>query len=416
MTRDRFDVLVVGAGPAGLAAAARVAENGKRVGLVDDNPEIGGQIWRRSPQEVESSELIRRFLPRFVLQCGYRVFDQPAPGILLAESTQGVSELHYEQLILATGARERFLPFPGWTLPNVLGSGGLQALAKSGLPLAGKRVVVAGSGPLLLAVAAYLRKQAAEVCLIAEQASWPALARFGAGLVWYPEKMKGALALKKQLAGIPFEAGSWPVAAHGNQRVHSVTISCRGKLREIACDYLACGFHLVPNVELARLLGCELEAGYVKIDEFQRTTAPQIYCAGEPTGIGGLEAALVEGEIAGLAAVGQAEKARELFGARRKAERFRRSLDRAFQLRAELKTLPRADTLVCRCEDVAYSRLQQHSSWRAAKLETRCGMGPCQGRVCGEATKFLLGWNTDSIRPPIFPARVGSLAAGGDAK
>jgi D-hydroxyproline dehydrogenase subunit alpha len=408
---DPFDVLVVGAGPAGLAAAARVAECGKRVGVVDDNAEIGGQIWRKAHREIESCEPIRRSMSKLVLLCGKRIFDQPEPGVLLGEDVEGVCELRYENLILATGARERFLPFPGWTLPNVMGAGGLQAMVKSGLPIRGKRIVIAGTGPLLLAVAAYLRKQSVEILLICEQASWSALAGFGVRLTAYPEKIRQGLLLKKQLAGIPFAANSWPIAARGFEKLESVTISRRGKLQEIACDYLACGFHLVPNVELALLLGCELDGGYVKVDEFQQTTVKHVFCAGEPTGIGGLESALIEGQIAGLAAVGEMKKARDLFGKRRKAEKFRQMLDRTFALRRELRDLPEAETIVCRCEDVTYSRLERHSSWRAAKLHTRCGMGPCQGRVCGPATKFLFGWNPDSVRPPIFPARVESLTA-----
>src|SRR5436305_2228543 len=121
--------------------------------------------------------------------CRERIFDQPQPGILLAESPNGIRELHYRTLILATGARERFLPFPGWTLPNVMGAGGLQAMVKGGLPICGKRVVVAGTGPLLLAVAAYLRKHGAEILMICEQASWSSLARFGSALIAWPLKV-----------------------------------------------------------------------------------------------------------------------------------------------------------------------------------------------------------------------------------
>jgi NADPH-dependent 2,4-dienoyl-CoA reductase/sulfur reductase-like enzyme len=417
MTKDspgRFDVLVIGGGPAGVAAAVRSGDRGRHVGIVDDNPALGGQIWRgefvqpQSGDAAKWSGLVQA--PDISKFNAKTVFSQPQAGILLAEGADGVIELRYEKLILATGARERFLPFPGWTLPNVTGAGGLQAMVKSGLPIRGKRVVVAGSGPLLLAVAAYLRKKGAEVLLVCEQASWPALAAFGLTLASFPEKLRQASQLRKQLAGIPFAANSWPVSAQGSEKLASVTISRAGKLQEIACDYLACGIHLVPNIELPLMLGCKVSDGFVPVDEWQQTSVPDIFCAGELTGIGGIEQALIEGEIAGLAAVGETKKAKELFAARKKTYRFARALKRTFELRPELKNLPKAETIVCRCEDVPYSKLKQHSSWRAAKLHTRCGMGPCQGRVCGPAVKFLFGWNPDSVRPPVFPARVESLA------
>ena len=222
--------------------------------------------------------------------------------MLLTEGTGGLSELRYTNLIVATGARERFLPFPGWTLPNVMGAGGLQAMVKAGLPIRGKRVVIAGTGPLLLAVAAYLRKQGAEIPIVCEQASWTSLARFAARLVSYPGKIVQAIQLKKELAGVAFAANSWPVAAHGSERIESVTISRGGRTEVIACDYLACGFHLVPNVELQSLLGCQISGGYVQVDDFQQTSVRGVFCAGEPTGIGGLELALIEGQIAAYAA------------------------------------------------------------------------------------------------------------------
>jgi NADPH-dependent 2,4-dienoyl-CoA reductase/sulfur reductase-like enzyme len=180
---------------------------------------------------------------------------------------------------------------------------------------------------------------------------------------------------------------------------------------EIECDYLACGFHLVPNLELATLLGCERDNGAVTVNEVQHTSVPGVYCAGEPTGIGGVDLAIIEGQIAGFAATGQQHKAQRLFRARERHRKFARVLEKTFALRPELKKLPREDTLVCRCEDVRFDRVVQCRSWREAKLYTRCGMGPCQGRVCGAATEFVFGWGVDSVRPPIFEARVESLMA-----
>jgi NADPH-dependent 2,4-dienoyl-CoA reductase/sulfur reductase-like enzyme len=317
--------------------------------------------------------------------------------------------LSYAKLILAIGARERFLPFPGWTLPNVMGAGGLQALVKTGLPIEDKRVAVAGSGPLLLAVAAYLRGRGAEVLLIAEQASSTRLAGFGLNLIMQSGKSSQAMKLRRQLKGVRYLTSCWPLSVQGHDKLESVTLIRRGKSWEVACDYLACGFHLVPNVELAELLGCAVDSAGVRVNEWQETSRKDVYSAGEATGVGGLELSLVEGEIAGLAAAGKPEAARELFAAREKQRKFAERLNRAFALRAELKRLATPETIVCRCEDVTLAQLGSHESWRAAKLQTRCGMGPCQGRICSGAIEFLFGWRAESVRPPVLPVRVESL-------
>jgi NADPH-dependent 2,4-dienoyl-CoA reductase/sulfur reductase-like enzyme len=418
------DVLVVGAGPAGMAAAWRAAQSGLRVCVVDDNPAAGGQIWRGGPPEAQVwFERIRSVEVELI--SGARVFQQLRQGTLLAETNSGVCELSFKSLVLATGARERFLPFPGWTLPNVMGAGGLQALVKTGLPIEGKRVVVAGSGPLLLAVAAYLRGRGANVLLIAEQAPVSQLARFGIGLLSHRKKLLEGWALKtdfsrkgaKAQGKTRYLSGCWVAEAHGTEKLEGVTLVHRGVHRgvrgekrwRVACDYLACGFHLVPNVELAELLGCCIESGSVTVDEFQQTTVVNVYSAGETTGIGGLELSLVEGEIAGLAAAKKHDAARDLFPVRLKQRKFADLLNRTFALRGELKHLSTPETIVCRCEDVTFERLRAHTSWRAAKLQTRCGMGPCQGRVCGGAVEFLFGWRAESVRPPVFPVKIDSL-------
>ena len=259
------DVLIVGGGPAGLAAACAAAQDGRRVTIVDDNPSPGGQVWRgesgraRSPEAAEWFAAIQRASVPVVR--GARVFDRPEEGLLLAETFDGVYELSYGKLILATGARERFLPFPGWTLPNVMGAGGLQAFVKSGLSIRGERVVVAGSGPLLLAVAAYLRQHGADIRLIAEQAPWHRLARFGVALLRHPGKAAQALRLRGSLSGVPYRAGCWPIAAEGREKISRVTLRQGRRTWSEPCDYLACGFHLVPNSELALLLGCAVRNG-----------------------------------------------------------------------------------------------------------------------------------------------------------
>jgi len=398
-----IDVVVVGAGPAGLAAARRAAESGAAVTIIDENVQPGGQIWRGGAAECKSwlHEKVR-------LVHGARVFDAHL-GFIAIECADGkVEELEYRSLILATGARERFLPFPGWTLPNVMGAGGLQALAKGAMPIAEKKVVVAGSGPLLLAVGSYLREHGAEVRLVAEQAGRSSLLRFGLALTRSPNKARQAARLRASLRGIPYQTGCWPLAAHGSEKLESVTLRRGSRTWTEPCDYLACGFGLVPNTELAALLGCRIEEG-VAVDEHQRTSVPGVYSAGEATGIGGLDLSLIEGEIAGFAAAGREEDARRRFADRDSHRRFANALEKAFALRSELQKLPQDSTMICRCEDVTWGRVRACQSWREAKLQTRCGMGPCQGRVCGAALEFLLGSKAESVRPPVFPVRIGSL-------
>ena len=413
MPEAAYDVLVIGAGPAGLAAACRAAESGGSVAVVDDNPRPGGQIWRAGEGKFAAGAVAwlataERRKVGFI--AGARVFAAPAPGRLALESfSKGEFEVSYRNLVLATGARERFLPFPGWTLPNVMGAGGLQALAKGGLAVKGKRIVVAGSGPLLLAVAKYMQEHDADLRLIAEQAPQAALNRFALSLAMHPEKFIQAIGLRARLLGIRYRTGCWPVAAEGKDKLESVTLRRGSKTWSEPCDYLACGFGLVPNLELAALLGCKISATGVEVDEYQLSSVPGVYCAGEITGIGGLELSLAEGEIAGLAAAGRLETARHRFPARESGRRFAASLERAFALRDDLKSLAQPGTLVCRCEDVTLARIQSCRGWREAKLHTRCGMGPCQGRVCGPAIEFLQGWKVESVRPPVFPAEVGSL-------
>lgn len=411
-----FDIAIVGAGPAGLAAAhaAASAEARGAIAIIDDNPLAGGQIWRGGPAQqgdpraralwaaLEKAENVS-FLP------GTRVLMQTRPGELLVQDAQQAHTIRYNQLILATGARELLLPFPGWTLPGVTGAGGLQALAKGGYPVQGKRVVVAGSGPLLLAVAATLKERGATVAAIVEQAGLPALASFAAGLALTPSKALQAMRLGATLRGIPYYTNSYVGAASGTEKLDAVLVQRPGERVDIACDYLACGYGLLPNTELARALGCAIEEGAVKTDPWQHTSVAGVLCAGEGTGVGGVDLALVEGRIAGLAASGRASDAQAHFAERDKWRGFAARLARTFAPRGELRTLAQPDTIVCRCEDVCHGELREQPTWRSAKLHTRCGMGPCQGRICGNATDFLYGWRPDAVRTPISPARAGSI-------
>ena len=394
-------IVIAGAGPAGIAAALTASERGAEVTVIDDNKSPGGQIWRGGYE-------FRR--PQINFLGGARIVNGDAAAqTLLVEAEARAFEIRYDKLILATGARELFLPFPGWTLPGIAGVGGLQALAKGGMPLRRKRIAVAGSGPLLLAGAAYFRKAGADVILIAEQASPQSLARFASELIRHPAKLVQAAQLQRQLLGVPYRLGCHVERAEGHNRVERLHLrtGSRTFMEEVDLAAIAWGLH--PNTELAELMNCAIADAVVETNEFQQTSQPHIYCAGEATGIGGVDLATLEGELAGCAAAGDETAARQRFPAREKSRRFAQALNDAFALGPELRALPRPDTIVCRCEDIRLSKLFTAKSFREAKLHTRCGMGPCQGRICGPAAQFLFGWDKGSIRPPLLPSRAGTL-------
>lgn len=408
------DVAVVGAGPAGIAAAVHAAEHGVRVVLLDSAPRPGGQIWRhRVPAELPHPavawlERLRRsgvtWLP------GSTVVDAVAGGTLVAERDGRAFEVRWKALVLATGATERFIPFPGWTLPSVFGVGGLQALLKAGTAVQGKRVVLGGSGPLLLPVAASLAHAGAKVVIVAEQAPGHRVYRFAGGLWRDPARLLQASRYRAGFLRASYRCGTWVARVDASGSALWVTLTDGRRVWAEPADVVGVGYGLVPAVGLARLLGCSIAAGRVMVDQRQRTSVPGIYCAGEPTGIAGADAALAEGRAAGLFAAGAEADGRM---ARASARRFERRLERAFRLRDELRNLPDPDTIVCRCEDVRLAQIAPGWSSRQAKLYTRAGMGPCQGRVCQPALEFLRGMAADTIRTPVFPASVATLAACG---
>ncbi len=417
MRADLWDAAVVGAGPAGLVAALTAAQGGLRVLLLDAQPGPGGQIWRGAAagQKGAAGELLGAVAshPGITVLSGAEVIAAEAGGpthTLTVTSGGGLTHVHAARVILATGATERFLPFDGWTLPGVVGAGGLQAMSKAGLDVRGKRVVVAGSGPLLLAVAAGLRQKGARVLAVAEQATLPGVAAFGVAAARLPGKSREALALACGLLGVPYWADCAVVRASGPERLQSVTLR-RGR-REItlACDYLAVGHGLVPETRVAALLGCPLDAsGAVRVSAWGATGVTGVYAAGEVCGIGGVDGALLEGFVAGCAASGQIERLRDAPRRAGVQRRFQAVLERSFALRPDRLPRPSPGTIVCRCEDVRHGELLGFTNWTEAKLQTRCGMGACQGRVCGPACETLYGWRFGGVRAPLLPLPLTQL-------
>jgi len=422
MTRD-VDVAIVGGGPAGIAAAVAVAAQGRTPTLISDQHALGGQIWRRDVANPRAGAA-KAWLDRLdASKCetilGATAIDasseQGARKIVLEITPAGVpdgvprrEELSAEAVILATGARELFLPFPGWTLPGVTGVGGLQAMAKGGLDLDAKRVIIAGTGPLLIAVAASLIHRGANVVAIVEQAPTTRMLGFMARLATAPRVARDALSYGLSLRPGQVRFGSWIESASGDDRIRRAVISNGRKKETLDCDYLAVGYGLIPNTEIAQLMGCTISPSGIVVDERQETTVKGIFAAGECVGIAGVDAAIAEGGIAAAAGMGAVISA-DLRRDRSDARGWGRRLAETFALRAEVLRLATAETIICRCEDVTFGTLDRTWTSRQAKLYTRAGMGPCQGRVCGPALRAMLGWQLDRVRTPVYPAYLSSL-------
>ena len=519
------DVLVIGAGPAGLAAATSARARGASVTLLDSSDQLGGQYWRHLPpsrpsrsehtlhhgwstfqslraglelddgcriitsaqvwaieqsafpeshQAVFPEEVAQRppAFPEEVAQRLPAFPEEVAQRPSRRDAAPGSSSCHFESLtdrarvhvllgepdgtgrervsfsphaiVLATGAHDRTLPFPGWDLPGVFTGGGAQALAKGERLAVGRRVIVAGAGPFLLPVAASLAKTGSTVVGVFEANRAAALVRGWLPRPWQvlPAAGKG-VELAGYLAGqlrhhIPYRLGRAVIAAHGTDHVESVTVASvaadwtpiAGTERTIDIDAVCVSHGFTPRLELAIAAGCALTADrFVRVDDDQCTTVPGVYAAGEITGIGGVDLALAEGQIAGYAAAGGEAADRELRVAVRRRRVFRgfaARIEAAHGIRSGWRAWLTEDTVVCRCEEVGYGRLcrtaasTQSQSLRALGLSTRAGLGICQGRICGRTVEELLaaasptGALTDGTltdrRPIASPIRIGELA------
>lgn len=406
-----YDIVIIGAGPAGLSAALAAAKSAERIAIVDNNPHTGGQIWRQGPV-FPTAELAPKINQQIAeadnIECitAAKVVAAPAPNQLLLELVQGSMLLHYRRLIICTGAREVFIPFPGWTLPGVTGAGGLQALIKAGTPVNKQRVVIAGSGPLLLASADTAKKAGADVVYIAEQASKHKVLQFALRLLFWPAKFFQALSLPF----MRYRPDSYVIEALGTERLEAVRIQTQKGIIEVPCDRLACGYGLTPNTQLGQLFGCAVQHQKIVVNEQQQSSQPDIFAAGECTGFGGSELSMIEGSIAGYAATDQRQSMLAAFAQRQRYQKFADLLQHSFALDERLKSLPQKETIFCRCEDVRFEEIAQCKGWIDAKLHTRCGMGACQGSTCATAAAYVFGWDMPQSRPPLLPTRAKTLA------
>ncbi|HEY4321577.1 MAG TPA: FAD/NAD(P)-binding oxidoreductase [Gemmatimonadales bacterium] len=406
------DVVVVGAGPAGLAAAAAASGAGRRVIVLDQGIRPGGQIWRhrdRSALPTAAHHLMNE-AKRSVIIPGARVIDGRSPHDLLVDVGGVAHRVRATALVIATGARERFVPFPGWTLPGVVGIGGLQALIKSGLDVKGARIVIAGTGPLLLPVAATAARAGANVRIVAEQVPFRRLARFGLSMLGRPRAIAQAIRYRIAFRHSSFATDSWILRAEGSSAVNTVLLRRGGAVEHVACDWLATSAGLIPDTELAQLFGCAIGNDAIVVDAEQGTSVAGVWAAGECTGVAGDAAAIVEGTIAGAAAAGSNAVTPRARRHQESGRAFARRLELTFAPRPELLALADATTVLCRCEDIAVGAIDPSWSQRQAKLWTRVGMGECQGAVCGPACQSLFGWTLNRPRAPLGTPRCATWA------
>lgn len=440
-------VAILGAGPAGLAAAQAALAAGADVVVLDEGERVGGQFWRHHEEltDPRMQHQWSRFLRlRDAVAAAtvhasssvWRIETEPRLRVhALAGPVDGTARraltIDADALVIATGAHDRALPVPGWTLPGVTTAGAAQALAKRDGVAVGGRTVVAGAGPFLLPVAATLAHIGVDVVEVVEACSLGAIARGWGRAPW---QLAGAAGKAGELAEYalslarhrtPYRTGQAVTRIHGTDRVEAVTIQridadwrpIAGTERRIACDAVALGHGFVPRVEALVQAGCALSpARFAVVDERQATTVAGVYAAGEVTGIAGADAAMAEGAVAGFAAAGGSlddPRLRRVLGARRRFHAFAARLATHDVRRGWTGWLD-ADTIVCRCESVTRARIEEYAdaSSRGIRLATRAGLGACQGRTCGRTVEELTGTAIGfDARPVLSSVRIGELAA-----
>lgn len=450
-----WDLIVIGAGPAGIAAAIAASEHGLRVLLMDEQPEGGGQVYRALPREFAiadtnlsadhriGNELRRRLavssaVPRFER----RVWLVERGFTIRAIGPDGPETHSAPRVIAATGTTERVVPVPGWTLPGVIGLAAATVALKAQKLLPGRSTVVAGVGPLVAAVATGIFDGGGTVAMALDLARPSEWLRVLPSLATRPDLLSRGIGWLARLkwAGVPVRHGYGVAGLDGAETVTGARIAAVdqawnfvGRTELVACDSVTLGHGLVPATEITRLLGADHiyraeQGGWIAaVDEDLRTSVSGLYVAGDGAGIAGAAAAVERGRLAGLAAAVDAEKVSSdvLVRPRRaaaRAARFGAAMARLMVLRNGLINAVPSDGIVCRCEDVTRGEIEESLDAGAREVNqlkswTRCGMGPCQGRMCGDTVAELVARRVGSrevagvfsSRPPLRPVPYEAL-------
>ena len=460
MMDETFDLVIIGAGPAGMAGALEAAKHKLSVLVLDEQSEEGGQIYRA----ISTNERLRPETYALLgndYQCGKKLllsFQQARVKYLSGAVVWQVEDdlsVHFllngqahqveaKRLLIATGAQERPVPIPGWNLPGVMGAAAADVLLKSSGTVPSGRVVLAGNGPLLWLSASRLAEADVEILAVLETINF---SNYLLALPYLPQALRAReyliKGLKKKMqvrrAGIPVLSAVHDLRVEGVERLENLYFTHRGKSKSLEVDTLLLHEGVVSNTQLTRQLGCdhdwyELQSyWHPLLDEWGNTSVEGVAVAGDGGIVAGALIAEASGHLAALEATYQLDK----ISRRRRDEDariFRKEINNHRAIRPFLEHLfrpnpeilvPQDDsTLVCRCEEVTAGQVRQAVEWGALDLSrvkayTRCGMGQCQGRMCGLTAAGIVaeaqGKSPREVgyyrcRPPLKPITLGQLA------
>lgn len=452
--RDSYDVVVIGAGPAGLAASSTAAKAGLSTLLLDENAGPGGQVWRAiTSTPVKTREILGadywsgQETVQAAQASGAEIIHRATVWSLDRNLEIGISVgggssfIKARRVIIATGAQERPFPIPGWTLPGVMTAGAAQTMLKSSGLVPDGRTVIAGQGPLLWLLAAQILRLGGRIDRVldtTERGNYRAALPHAFAFMTSPYFVKGLALMREVRAKVPVISGVTELAAAGESKLATVSYVAGGKRETVPVDLLLLHQGVVPNINLAMAAGVKHRwderqlCWSPELDADGNTSVPGIAIAGDGAGIGGAQAAVIRGRIAARGAIAtldaaSAAKPPDIATLRadlKRAERGRAFLDILFQPAKPFR-IPTGDTIVCRCEEITAQDVLDSVAIGATgpnqlKAYRRTGMGPCQGRLCGLTVTELMaqarGKTPEEIgyyrlRAPVKPIMLSELAS-----